>query len=117
MLELLSFLETPIGRLTAALVGAAFASLVAFQQGYSLRGKLDGTAAEHARAEWLQKELNAAQAAAAKYAAQAKIDNDALAKRTEEDNNAVASVSAGACLDGNDADRLRDLWGHEPRKR
>lgn len=111
MLELLAFLESPLGKIAAALVVAALAAVVAFGEGYQLRGKLDTSAVAEARAEALQRSLDAANAAAAQEAAQAKIDTDALEERLKEANDAVAKVSSGSCLTSPDVEQLRSIWG------
>lgn len=114
MLELLAVLQSPIGRAAAFLGGGALAVALAFGAGFVKgdlhRAKVDDASGARARIEWLQKQLDARDAAASNETAQAKIDNDALAQRLEDANHAVANVSPGVCLDGHDADSLRALW-------
>jgi hypothetical protein len=111
MLAVLSFLASPLGRLVgvAALVAAAGAA--GFVKGDQLRARLDDAAGARAKIEFLQKQVDARDAAAKEDAARADADRATTTGSEDQTNAAIKGTSTAVCLDGNDADRLRALWG------
>jgi hypothetical protein len=115
----LSFLGSPLGRAAAFAGVSALAILTAggvgFVKGDRYRAGID-TAAQ---AAFLQKQATAREAADKVNAALAVEDAATTTKTQEQTNEAVRGTSAGTCLDGNDADKLRSLWdnGRKPAAR
>lgn len=120
-LLILQFLDTPEGKFAAKL-GAGVVTLAivfgtGFYKGDRHRAKLDGADAAQAKIEFLQRQLDARDAAAKQEATQARADNAALAADLEQAKNAQAKISTGPCLDGNDVERVRSIWRAGKRAR
>lgn len=109
---LVAVLRSSIGRL---LVVAAVALSVGFWQGWSLRGRLDESAALRATVDKLEREARARDAAAHVDQVQAGIDaadRRALQERIDALLNAPAPAApSGDGLTARDADGVRALWG------
>lgn len=114
MLEILSLLDSKLGRFVGSLGAGAIALAVAFATGFvkgdEYRAGVDDARGARAKIEFLQKQLEAHEAAAKWQAEQAQADNAALTAQLEEAKNAQAQVSVGPCLDSGDVERLRKLW-------
>lgn len=111
-----SFLGSPLGRFAALLGGASIAVLVAggvgFVKGDHYRAGIDAAA----QAAFVQKQIVARDAAEKVNTALATEDGATTTKTQEQTNDAIKGTSGAVCLDGNDADELRSLWGKQPGK-
>lgn len=111
----LAFLSSPLGRFAALMGTSALAVLIAggvgFYKGDHYRAGIDDAAGAKVRIEFLQRQIDASQAAAKEDAARVAADKTTTTATEDRTHDAIASTSTATCLDGNDADQLRALWG------
>jgi outer membrane murein-binding lipoprotein Lpp len=112
---ILTFLGSPLGRFAAVVGGGSLAILIAggvgFYKGDHYRAGVDDAAGARARIEFLQKQVDARDAAAKEDAARAAADAVTTTTTETKTDDAIKGTSTAVCLDGNDANQLRALWG------
>lgn len=112
---ILTALGSPLARFAALVGTGALAVLIAggvgFYKGDHYRAGIDDAKGAAARIEFLQRQIDARDAAAKEDAARADADKAAATVSENQTHDAIASTSTATCLDGHDADQLRALWG------
>lgn len=114
---IIAFLGSPGGRVAGLVGGSALALMIAggvgFHKGDAYRTGIDAAA----QAAFVQKQITARDAADKAAATIAAQDAVIANKSQDRANDAIKSTSSATCLDGNDANQLRALWGKSDRSK
>jgi hypothetical protein len=99
-----------LGSLKFAAIAAGIASVVAFGAGWKTRDAFCDAAEARARVASLEKQITAYHTAAQQDAERVRAAEETKAKMEGVARELETKITAGVCMSGDDADRLRDLW-------